>query len=108
MNNEAEEFLGIKPTNENKLTQRRSPIFGIISVIAPFLGYAFAYVAASNTSKEGEGWGAFAVFVLVIFLSLLFGLISSIVGLVRSEKPMFLPLIGLFLNLWPILWLLKH
>jgi hypothetical protein len=107
-NTGAEVFLGIRPDIDKQSLRRRYPIFGAISLIAPLAGIPFAYIIASNTSAEGEGWGHFVAFVMIVFLSLLGGGISAIIGLVRSEEYLILSLIGLFLNLMPILWLLSH
>jgi len=94
--------------NHKKLP-RSSPVFGMLSVVFPLLGVPFAYVYAHGPSSQA-GWGMEgAVIVFGIYsVSFLLGIISAIVGMVRLERFLVLPVIGFFLNGYPIFYFLRY
>ena len=90
--------------NNEKLS-RKSPVFGILSLIFPLVGVPFAYIFAHGSSSEA-GWGMEgAVIIFGIYsVSFLLGIISAIVGMVRLERFIILPVIGFVLNALPVLY----
>jgi len=85
--------------------QRPQAFWGVISVLSPF-GVLLAGLLALSTNHNGNdswGLGGAIVFILVGGLSFIFGLISAFIGIVRCERLMILPWIGLVLNGIPVL-----
>jgi heme/copper-type cytochrome/quinol oxidase subunit 4 len=92
----------------NKQSQKKPPVFGVLSLAFPLLGVPFAYFLGCNTSSEGEGMGRFVVFVGVGFLAVVAGFTSALLGFARKERMPLLSLIGFIVNGLPAFWLLTH
>jgi hypothetical protein len=81
--------------------------FGCISVAAPFVGFAVVIAfALLNQPRDTEGWAAVAAAVIVAPAVILGGTIAAVISFRRKERPLILPVLGLLLNLGPILWLI--
>ncbi len=93
------------PTNtdakRNELP-KKPPFFGVLSLVLPLLGIPFAYTVTPS-SQAGWGWGGAVELVVIIFASFLLGLVSAVIGIIRSEKYIVLSWIGFLLNGLPIL-----
>jgi hypothetical protein len=88
--------------------QKKPPVFGVLSLVLPLVGAPLAYLIAKPT-EAGWGWGGAMQLVVIISLVLLCGIVSAVIGLNRSEKYVGLSLLGLILNLLPIVLVLtKH
>jgi hypothetical protein len=88
----------------------KPPFFGVLSLVAPLIAVGFIFIFAPHVRSGGGNWGweGFAVLMIVAFLFFLFGFISSVVGLVRSERFCFLSILGFLLNGLVIVYLLAH
>ncbi len=87
---------------------RKKPYFGIIALVAPFLGYVLGRVVAWLVFRhygDGEmmGLALLAVFILTLFCFLILGGAASIFALRRGEKYTALGWVGLVLNFGPVL-----
>ena len=84
--------------------KRPSPSFGIASLFSPVV-IALTIMLAPRSSQE-NWYGGAVIIILVGGISLIGGLISAFIGILRGEQPIFWSLIGLVLNGAPILWLM--
>lgn len=75
----------------------KPPVCGIISFVLPLAGIPFAYMINTPPGTRW-GWGGEVPFIMIVFSSILGGLIAAIIGIVRREKFMVLSEIGLLLN----------
>lgn len=91
----------------NWIKQKR-PVFGILSIIFPILGVFCGLFRAHYITGNGEGWAEVTAFVHCFVGSIVFGCISVVLSLLRSEKPRLLPLIGFVINIIPIVWFVFH
>jgi hypothetical protein len=82
----------------------RDPVFGVISVLLPLVGFPLAYFSTTS-SQEGDGWDGAMRFVIKILLIMALGFISAVASLARSEKHASIAWLGLFLSLLPIILL---
>lgn len=84
-------------------SQRRAPICGVSSLVAPLVGLGVGFlVTLSMTGEAGLAAPFFAFLILCAFSVI--GIIFAAVGLGRCERFPFLPWIGLVLNAAPILY----
>ena len=66
---------------------RRRPLFGVASVLAPFVGYVLArFVAAGHEGESADHLGGMFKFLGIISLGVWSGALLAIIGLVRREK----------------------
>jgi len=90
----------------NKLSASRIPIFGILSIAAPFLGVGLACAVFSLQPPDDDSWFHPVLGVLLLLASLICGMFLAVIAQYRNEKPRFLSWVGLLLNLLPTLLLL--
>jgi hypothetical protein len=79
-----------------------APIFGVISLVLPFVGIPFGYWVI-KPSDVGEGWDGFMKVVCIILFTIICGIISGLISLARREKYFAIALWGIFFNILPIL-----
>lgn len=72
------------------------------SLALPFVGIPFAYWVTKPT-EAGWGWGGAMQLVSIVLFTISFGIISAVISLARNEKYAGIALLGLFLNILPIL-----
>jgi len=85
------------------------PVCGILSTAAPFLGFALAIIIECYHKQHrhgSTGIEVLACLVDVMPIAFLVGTVLAIVALRRHERFRALPVIGLVLNLPPLLWCL--
>ena len=92
------------------VSHKKAPIFGVISLILPILGVPIAYLVLVVLSMffEVDSLVMFANFIIIAFFILIFGLVSAGIGLFRRESFLVFTLLGLLLNLCPIIWAFCH
>ena len=90
--------------NENG-PEKRQPICGVLSLVAPLLGVPFAFGLGKSYQGDSWGWGGFFILVMFGLGALLVGLAAALIGLARAEKYGVLPRIGLLLNGGILFWL---
>ena len=77
---------------------KRAPIFGVISLVLPFIGIPLAYLVTKPT-EAGWGWGGLTQVVGIILFTISCGVISAIISLARDEKYVAIAFGGLFFNI---------
>ncbi len=83
------------------LTVSPPPLFNVISALLPVVGGAYAWSAYAKSSADTMGGaighliGAYVIFATACLL----GELAAIVSLVRGERPGWLSVIGVLLNL---------
>jgi hypothetical protein len=85
------------------------PVYGILSIAAPFLGFALAIILCGilcGYPRRGPGSPNLEVFgylVVIMPIAFLVGTVLAIVALRRRERFRALPVVGLVFNLGPLL-----
>ena len=86
------------------------PVCGILAIAAPFLGFALAIILCGiprGYERRGPfnpNLEVFGYLVVIMPIAFLVGTVLAIVALRRHERFRALPVIGLVLNLPPLLW----
>jgi len=89
------ELLGIDPLPCQENTKKILPLFGIFSILSPFLFYLLKILMYTlNPSGYGLIFSIMTGNVMAGFL----GIVFAFVSLVRNEKSFILFMTGLFLN----------
>ncbi len=78
--------------------QNQTPIFGIISIIAPFVGAILGFLFAITHATGEAGLAAPFFGVAITSIVTLIGSILAIIGIRRKEKPAVLLWISLVIN----------
>ena len=84
------------------------PVFGTISISAPFVGAMVALIITSAVHFGGDmgGLARLYYFIGIVFLALLIGGISGLIGLARGEKHRIMSFAGIVMDFAPIVALL--
>jgi len=94
--------------SETVLIEKRSPVFGILSVTSPFAGIALALIADRlvRVLYPGDTGRFFALsyVALPVYAGLMGGMILAGVATVRNEKWPLLQWVGYLLSALPILY----
>ena len=88
---------------------RRAPIFGVLSLSSPMLGFVSAYVANGMTDFGGgdmRGFAALCQFIGIVLLALLAGGLFALAGLLRGERCRGLSFAGLVVGWGSIIWII--
>jgi hypothetical protein len=94
-------------TKSQQIT-RRVPIFGILSICAPFIGALLFYVTVWILAASLEIPFAFAFGLLLIPITPLCGVGFAITAWIRGERYRVLPWLGLLINLALISWVIAN
>ena|SRR5580704_1028299 len=88
-------------------TQRSTPVFGILSVVSPIVGFGLASVfRVLGRSDETDDWDYAILAGLSLLGSLILGAIFGGISLFRYEKYRVLSWIGYLLSAGPLVFLL--
>jgi hypothetical protein len=93
--------------DQNPPKQKR-PVFGMLSILFPLLGVLCGVIQARFATGNGEGWAEVSAFVHTFVVSILLGFITVVFSFLRLEKYRFLPVIGLILDVAPVVWFVFH
>jgi hypothetical protein len=94
--------------SETQAMEKRAPVFGILSILAPFAGVGLAFIADKADRilyPNDDSLAAVAIPGLAIFGGLLGGVIMSIIAAARDERWRASGWIGFLLNAIPIVCL---
>ncbi len=92
---------------------RSKPALGILSLLFP-VGMALAWSVFEGHPEFGNGMNGYAGLLIGVFLyigTFLFcaaGLALGIAGLLHRERPWFLSLLGILVNVAVVFWVLTH
>ena len=85
---------------------RRLPIFGTIAVTAPLWGFLLGLLIV--LPPDSHDWGAAITLAGIILLASMLGAASALIALLRGERYRALGLIGLAVDLGPLLWAISE
>src|ERR1700674_177355 len=87
---------------------KRAPICGAMGITAPFVGVALACLAVRAydppSHPPDEGWRFAVWLVLLVYGSIMSGLILTCVAVARDAKYWVLPWVGFLVNAGPFLY----
>ena len=86
--------------------ERARPVYGTLSIAAPFLGFALVIAllySEQHWGHDSEGWSVLVFGIIIMPIAILGGIGSAIVALRRRERCRALPVVGLVVNLLPLL-----
>lgn len=84
------------------------PIFGSMSIIAPGIGVLGLLVIMGSHGKDTAGFGGLFVALGFLFMTIVIGLVCSIIGISRRERLKGLSILGLIINGLPTLFALDR
>jgi UDP-N-acetylmuramyl pentapeptide phosphotransferase/UDP-N-acetylglucosamine-1-phosphate transferase len=91
-----------------QLVDKRAPICGGMAIAAPFVGVAVALLADRGydapSRPEDEAWRVAVWLVLLVYGSIMSGLILTCVAVARDEKYWVLRWVGFLVNAGPFLY----
>ena len=85
-------------------SKKKQPVFGVLSLVLPLFGALLGLAMAHFVRGNGEGWAELTVFCHYSSAGLVLGFISALISLIRLEAYLFLPLIGLVVNVAPFVF----
>ena len=86
--------------------ESEKPVYGILSLAAPFVGFGLGMVWAGSLRGDSTGAGGVICLLKIMPLACLAGTILAIKAFRRNERCRALPIIGLLLNVPPLLFAL--
>jgi prolipoprotein diacylglyceryltransferase len=95
--------------SEPRSDEKRAPIFGILSVVAPFAGVGLALMAQEadrHFYPNDDSLASLAIPGLAIYGGLLGGVVTSIIAATRQEKWRALGWVGFLLNAAPLVYVM--
>ena len=93
--------LSAEPTIPDDF-ESEEPVCGILSLAAPFVGFV-VFMVRVGSIRGDPGFGVIICLLIIMAIAFLVGTILAIWALRRGERYRALPVVGLVLNLLPIL-----
>ena len=96
--------------NTSSQPAQQKPVYGIFSLVSPFLGFiaAFCFTATQNDESQADSLYHGVLFFVIIIAAIIAGLISAVASLTLRERYWGLGAFGLALNGCPVLFVMCH
>jgi hypothetical protein len=88
-------------------SEERPPTYGALSIAFPVGGFLLSYAAAKMQITDSWGFGALLIFLGIMPMAFLAGFVCALQAFARKEICRILPVLGMILNLGPVVWFLS-